>query len=395
MPDDDPSASPLAGDGTPVAHGGAHDEDLYEGTHGKNENDQRDAGEDEGTVAGGVHEHGTGAVVAALLANLAVAAAKVVAFVFTRSSSMLAEAVHSAADTGNQALLLLGGKRARQAADREHPFGYGRERYFWGFVVAMVLFTVGALFAIYEGLHKIEHPEKITNPAWALGVLGFAIVAESVSFRTALRAADKIRGEASIWQFIRRAKSPELPVVILEDFAALTGLVLALGGVGAAIVTKDGRWDGYGTLAIGVLLAIVAIVLVVEMKSLLIGESASRKTIEAMEAAISVEPEVVRIIHLRAEHIGPEELLVGMKLEFLHELTVVEVSATIDRVERSIRAGVPEARIIYIEPDVHRDHRGLATYVAEHEGHIDRRDPDYAAITGQVPVIDVSDDIWS
>lgn len=384
----DPTVQVASGIGEP-------DLDLaVEDVHGPSGGSPDGVDENAGSDAEDNSGHGTGAVIAALLANLAVAAAKFVAFAFTSSSSMLAEAVHSVADSGNQLLLLLGGRRARKAADEEHPFGYGRERYFWGFIVALVLFSVGSMFAVYEGIHKIEHPEQVDRPAWAFGILGFALVAEALSFRTAMAAARKLRGSASTWQFIRRAKSPELPVVILEDFAALTGLVLALGGVTAAVVTKDGVWDGYGTLSIGVLLGIVAIVLVVEMKSLLIGESASRREIEAMRAAIEVEPEVVRIIHLRAEHIGPEELLVGIKIEFLHELTVVEVSATIDRVERSIRAGVPSARVIYIEPDVHRDHYGRMTYVDEHAGHIDRHDPDYATITGQHKAIDLDDDIW-
>ena len=355
--------------------------------------DDPDEGVEQGHGGGG--GHGTKAVIAALLANFAVAVAKAVGFAVTGSSSMLAEAVHSVADSGNQGLLLLGGRRARKSADEEHPFGYGRERYFWGFVVALVLFTLGALFAIYEGLHKIEHPEDIESPVWALGILGFALIAEAFSFRTAMKEANTLRGKASLWQFIRRAKSPELPVVILEDSAALFGLLFAFAGVTAATVTGDGVWDGYGTLAIGILLGIVAIVLVVEMKSLLIGESASRKEMEAIRGAVEIEPDVIRVIHLRAEHIGPEELLVGIKVEFLHELSVVDVSATIDRVERNIRNGVPTARIIYIEPDVHRDYYGQATYVAEHEGHIDPDDPDYEAITGTHRSIDLDDDIWS
>ncbi len=344
----------------------------------------------------GSHGHGTKAVVAALFANATIAIAKFVGFLVTGSSSMLAESVHSAADSGNQGLLLLGGRRAKKAANEDHPFGYGRERYFWAFVVALVLFSLGSLFAIYEGLHKIgEKDHELESPEWAIGILLFAIVAEAFSFRTAIKEADKVRGDAGYWQFIRRSKTPELPVVLLEDLGALVGLLLALGGVGMAIVTEDSVWDGYGTLAIGVLLGIIAIILVWEMKSLLIGESATRKDVEAMRAAIEIEPEVIRVLHMRAEHIGPDEILVGAKVEFLHELTVVEVSQAIDRVERNIRANVASARIIYLEPDVLDEHRATGGYVAEHAGHIDRHDPDYATITGQHKAIEVDDEIWS
>lgn len=341
------------------------------------------------------HGHGTRAVIAALLANMAVAVAKFGGFVITGSSAMLAESVHSAADSGNQGLLLFGGKRAKKAADKTHPFGYGRERYFWGFVVALVLFTLGSLFASFEGLHKIENSRPIESPMWAFGILGFALLAEGLSFRTAIKEADKLRGKAGYWQFIRRAKSPELPVVLLEDFGAIIGLLLALGGITMSVITDNGVWDGYATLAIGILLGIIAVILVWEMKSLLIGESAPKKDVEAMWAAIEIEPEVIRVIHLRAEHIGPEELLVGAKVEFLHELTVVEVAQIIDRVERNIRANVPWARVIFLEPDVHDEYRATTGYVTEHGGHIDRDDPDYTNITGQHAAIDVEDEIWS
>ena len=323
------------------------------------------------------HGHGTKAVIAALLANASIAVAKFVGFAVTGSSSMLAEGVHSVADSGNQGLLLLGGRRAKKAANEEHPFGYGRERYFWGFVVALVLFSLGSLFAIYEGLHKLEHPEPLERPEWALGILGFALVAEGLSFRTAVREADRIRGETGYWRFIRRAKQPELPVVLLEDLGALIGLTMAIAGVTTAVVTDDPRWDAYGTLAIGTLLGIIALILVIEMKSLLIGESANRKEVEAIRAAIEFDPDVLGIIHLRTEHLGPEELLVGAKVEFLHDLSIPELSTTIDRVERSIRTGVPSARVIYLEPDVRREDRAGA-FVEEHEG---RLAPD--------------DDIWS
>lgn len=343
----------------------------------------------------GAHGHGTKAVVAALFANATIAIAKFAGFAVTGSSSMLAEAVHSVADSGNQGLLVLGGRRAKKAADEEHPFGYGRERYFWGFVVALVLFSLGSLFAIYEGLHKLDYPKEISSPEWALGILGFAIIAEALSFRTAVKETQKVKGDATYWQFIRRAKAPELPVVLLEDLGAMIGLVLAFSGVTTAIITEEPRWDAYGTLSIGVLLGIIAIILVIEMKGLLIGESAPRRRVEGIRAAVEIEPEVIRLIHMRTQHLGPDELLVGAKIEFLHDLSVVEVAATINRIETNIRANVPEARVIYLEPDVHDDHRATGGYVAEHAGHIDPTDPDYATITGQHKVVDVDDEIWS
>ena len=342
----------------------------------------------------GAHGHGTKAVIAALLANLSIAVAKFAGFAVTGSSSMLAEGVHSVADSGNQGLLLLGGKRAKKAATDEHPFGYGRERYFWSFVVALVLFSLGGLFALYEGLHKLQHPEPIESPQWAFAILGFAIIAEGLSFRTALKESSKVKGDATYWQFIRRAKAPELPVVILEDFGALIGLLLAMSGISASVLTDDGRWDGYGSIAIGVLLVIIAAILVVEMKSLLIGEGATRKDVEAIRAAIEIDPDVIQIIHLRTEHLGPDEMLVGTKVEFQHELTMAEVAGAIDRVERSIRAGVPEARIIFIEPDVHDAERAVG-FVEEHAGHIDADDPAYEGITGHRPEGTPDDDIWS
>ncbi|MBA3281417.1 MAG: cation diffusion facilitator family transporter [Acidimicrobiia bacterium] len=339
--------------------------------------------------------HGTKAVVAALFANAAIAVAKFVGFAVTGSSSMLAEAVHSVADSGNQGLLLLGGRRAKKGADEAHPFGYGRERYFWGFVVALVLFSLGSMFAIYEGLHKLDHPEEISSPEWALGILGFAIIAEAFSFRTAINETQKVKGDATYWQFVRRAKSPELPVVLFEDLGAMVGLVLAFAGVTTAVVTEDGKWDAYGTLSIGVLLGIIAIILVIEMKGLLIGESAPRKRVEGIRAAVEIEPEVIRLLHMRTQHLGPEELLVGAKIEFLHNLSVVEVAEVINRIETNIRTVAPEARVIYLEPDVLDEHRATSGVVSEHAGHIDRHDPDYATITGQHKAVDTEDDIWS
>ncbi|TDD40112.1 cation transporter [Nonomuraea terrae] len=297
---------------------------------------------------------GTKAIIAALTANLAIAVAKFVAAFFTGSSSMLAEGIHSVADSGNQILLLVGGKRAARASTREHPFGYGRERYFYAFVVAVVLFTIGAAFSIYEGVHKLSDPHPVEAPIWAFSVLIFAIIAEAFSFRTAIRESNAVRGQQSWWAFIRRSKSPELPVILLEDLGALLGLIFALFGVTMAVVTGDGVWDGIGTLMIGVLLAVIAIVLAIETKSLLVGEGASPDVEEQIRGALANAPEVERIIHMRTLHLGPEELLVGAKIAVAHDETAAEVARGIDEAERRIREAVPIARVIYLEPDLDR-----------------------------------------
>jgi cation diffusion facilitator family transporter len=294
------------------------------------------------------------AVVAALAANLAIAGAKLVGFLVTRSSSMLAEAIHSLADSGNQVLLLVGGRRARREADERHPFGYGRERYFYAFVVSVVLFTVGAVFAVYEGVEKIRHPHHLETASVALGILGFAIVAEAFSFRTAIRETRPLKGGQSWAAFIRHAKSPELPVVLLEDLAALIGLVLALLGVSLTLLTDDPVWDGIGTLCIGLLLGAVAVVLAVEMKGLLIGESASRDSVEAIRTALVDGSTVLRVIHLKTLHLGPEELLVAAKVAVAPSLGLPEVARAIDAAEARVRAVEPLARQLYLEPDLDR-----------------------------------------
>lgn len=295
---------------------------------------------------------GTKAIVAALVANLSIAAAKFVAYLFTGSSSMIAEAVHSVADSGNQALLLLGGKRAARERTEQHPFGYGRERYFYSFVVAVVLFTIGALFSLYEGIHKIQAPEDLSTPQWAFGVLIFAIIAEAFSFRTAIKESLPHKGNLTWWQFIRRSKSPELPVIVLEDLGALLGLVFALFGVTMAVVTGNPVWDGIGTIMIGVLLGAIAIVLAIETKSLLIGESAGPEIDAQIREALQSAPEVTRVIHMRTLHVGPEELLVAAKIAVEHDDTAAEVARGIDEAEQRVRAAVPIARIIYLEPAI-------------------------------------------
>jgi cation diffusion facilitator family transporter len=307
-------------------------------------------------MAGG--GHGTKAVIAALLANAGIAVAKFVGFVITGSASMLAEAIHSVADSGNQGLLLLGGRRARRKADATHPFGYGRERYFWAFVVALVLFSLGGAFAIFEGISKIRHPHEIESPAVAIGILLFAIVLETFSFRTAIVESNKVRGDATWWQFIRRSKNPELPVVLLEDLGAEVGLLIALAAVTATLVTDDPIWDGVGTLSIGLLLAAIAVILASEMKSLLLGETASPEVEGRIRAAIEQDAAVDRLIHMRTQHIGPEELLVGAKVSFREGLEVTELAGAVNRLETGVRANVPEARVMYIEPDVLVPDRG-------------------------------------
>ena len=307
------------------------------------------------------HSGGLTAVVAALAANLGIAVTKFVAYIITGSASMLAESVHSVADCGNQLLLLLGRNRAQRDRTEEHPFGFGRERYFYAFVVAVVLFTVGALFSIYEGIHKIMHPEPVHDPVVAFVVLAIAIVMESLSLRTAVRESSEQRNGDNWVAFIRRAKAPELPAILLEDVAALAGLFLATVGVSLTVITGNEAWDGAGSLAIGLLLGCVAVILAVEMKSLLIGESASAEVERAIVTALQAGPEVECVIHLRTMHLGPESVLVAAKISVPPRDTAEEVAAGIDAAERRVRAAVPIAKVIYLEPDLYRESRADAT----------------------------------
>jgi cation diffusion facilitator family transporter len=297
---------------------------------------------------------GTRAIIAALAANLGIALTKFVAFLLTGSSSMLAEAIHSVADSGNQALLLLGGKRARREATPQHPFGFGRERYVYAFIVSIVLFSVGGLFALYEGVHKLQHREAIESWQWVpLLVLVIAVGLEGFSFRTAIHESNLIRGKSNWVQFIRRSRVPELPVVLLEDFAALIGLVLALLGVSLTLVTGNSNFDGIATILIGLLLVSVAVVLATETKSLLIGESATTEDVAKIEAAIVDGDDIERIIHMRTLHLGPEELLVAVKVGVASTARADDVARAIDAAEKRIRAAVPISNLIYIEPDIY------------------------------------------
>ncbi|MCD4850232.1 cation diffusion facilitator family transporter [Arthrobacter sp. AK01] len=297
---------------------------------------------------------GTKAIVAALAANLTIAVLKFIAFFLTASSSMLAEAIHSVADSGNQILLLVGGKRAKRAASPEHPFGYGRERYIYAFIVSIVLFSVGGLFALYEAWEKFQHPHGIEGAFWwvPLAVLVGAIIAESFSFRTAIIESNHVRGQQSWVKFIRNAKQPELPVILLEDFGALLGLVFALFGVSMTLITGDGMWDALGTAMIGLLLVAIAVVLALETKSLLLGESATKEDVQSITTAL--EADGTRIIHLKTLHLGPEELLVAAKISMEASETGEEIAKGIDDAEQRIRVAVPIARVIYLEPDIER-----------------------------------------
>lgn len=299
-------------------------------------------------------EGGTRAVVAAMIANSGIALTKFAAFLVTGSSSMLSEAIHSVADTGNQGLLLLGGRRAGRAPDRLRPFGYGRTRYVYAFVVAIILFMLGGLFSLYEGFHKITHPEELERAWIAYLVLGVSIALEGWSFRTAVREANRSRGRRSLLQYVRDARQPELPVVLLEDAGALVGLLLAMLGISLALVTGDPRWDGVGALAIGTLLLVIAVFLAFEVASLLIGESAMPDQERAIGDAVRSVPGIARIIHMRTLHTGPDELLVGVKVAVAPEVTVGALASLIDTAEAALRAAVPQARWVYMEPDVDR-----------------------------------------
>lgn len=297
---------------------------------------------------------GKKAILAALTANAGIAVAKFIGAAITGSASMLAEAVHSVADTSNQGLLLYGQRAAAKDADELHQFGYGRNRYFYSFVVALVLFTLGSVYAIYEGIHKIQHPEELSQPIVAIVILGIAIGLETFSFITAMRESRPLKGNASWWRFIRNSRSPELPVVLLEDTGALIGLVLAFGAVGLTMITDDPIYDGIGTLAIGILLGVIAIVLIVEMKSLLIGEGATPEQDRAVRENLVDGAKITSVIHLKTEYLGPDEMLIAAKVAIAPNLDIAEIAEAIDAAEVRVRAAVPTTRLIYLEPDLYR-----------------------------------------
>lgn len=291
---------------------------------------------------------------AAFFANLGIAIAKFIGYAVTGASSMLAEGIHSLADTANQGLLIVGHRTSLRAPTEKHPFGYGRDRYFWAFVVSMVLFSVGGLFAIFEGAQKLRDPHEIKDAWWAIGILVLGIALEGWSFATAVRESNKVRHNASWAAFIRHSKSPELPVVLLEDFGALVGLALALIGISLAVITGNPVFDALGTIAIGSLLVVIAAVLAIEMKSLLIGESATQKDRDAIDTALRDSEDVLSVLDRRTQHLGPEQILLAAKIEFRHDMTMSELADAINGAESRVRKAVPAATDIYIEPDIYR-----------------------------------------
>ncbi|KLR60901.1 cation diffusion facilitator family transporter [Actinobacteria bacterium IMCC26207] len=297
---------------------------------------------------------GKKAILAALGANLGIAIIKFIGFVLTGASSMLSEAIHSVADTGNQALLLLGRRQADKDTDDSHQFGYGRERFFWAFVVAVVLFALGSVFSLYEGIHKIQHPEEITSPQIAFVILIFSMLLEGYSLRTAVIESNHLRGKDSWWGFIRHSRVPELPVVLLEDFGAMTGLAVAFVAVGVSVATGNSVYDGIGSVIIGLILGVIAVILSIEMKSLLIGEPALAEDREKLRKAMASSAGVVRVIHERTEYIGAEQVLLAAKVEFDSSLSMSELAEAIDALEANVRAAVPVITLIYIEPDITR-----------------------------------------
>jgi cation diffusion facilitator family transporter len=292
------------------------------------------------------------AIFAALAANVGIAITKFVAAAISGSASMLAEAIHSVADSGNQLLLIIGGKRAKRQATNAHPFGYGRSRYIYAFMVSIVLFSIGGMFSILEGVSKLNEHHELENAWLPLTVLGISILLESFSLRTALHEAKKIRGKASLIQFIRHAKSPELPVVMLEDIAALTGLVFAFAGVGLTVITHNSIFDAIGTLAIGGLLVLVAVILGIETSSLLIGEGATADDNALIRDALEVVVGKGGVIHMKTMYLGPDELLLGAKIAVDKTATGQDIAEIIDAAEESVRNAVPTTRVIYLEPDI-------------------------------------------
>ena len=296
--------------------------------------------------------------------------------------------MHSLADCSDQVLLLVGRNRAARAETEEHPFGFGRVRYLYGFLVSVVLFAVGGAYSIYDGIHKIIKPEPLTTAWVAFGVLGLSFILEASSLRVSVKESSKLRRGRSWFTFIRKIKEPDLIVTLLEDAAALLGLLFAFIGVGLAELTGNGAWDGAGSVAIGVLLAGVALVVARETQSLLIGEAASDEAERTIVQALEDGPELERVIHLRTVHLGPDSLLVAAKVAIHPGDTAEAIVRGIDAAESRVREAMPIAHVIYLEPDVYHESRADQTDPAirtVHRAWGDYTGPDYPRGTGPLP----------
>jgi cation diffusion facilitator family transporter len=296
------------------------------------------------------HADSTRAIFFALGANFAITVAKGVAAVFSGSGAMLAETVHSLADCGNQALLLLGVKQARQPSSPEHPLGYGKAVYFWSFLVAVMLFTVGGMFSLYEGIHKLSHPEPLKQWWLAVGVLVFSIVAESISMRACVVEVNKARGAQSLRHWFRESRQAELIVIFGEDLAALSGLVLALVAVVLTVLTGNPLWDALGTVAIGALLIVVAVFVAIEVKAMLIGQSADPRVTAGMRAFLEGHPDIARVFHLITLQLG-NDVMVSVKVQVAGAQTAGQLIDSINAVEKAFRARYPQVRWSFFEPD--------------------------------------------
>lgn len=303
--------------------------------------------------AGEKHE-GAGHIVQSLLVNLLIAVVKTVAAIFTKSGSMLAEALHSFSDCGNQLLLLVGVWQAKKPADEAHPFGYGRAVYFWSFMVALMLFLGGGAFSIYEGIHKVMSPEPVERVWLGIGILAISLVLEGGATLSNVRMLNERRGRKGFYQYLKDTTDSDLVVVFGENSAAVLGLVFAIAALSLAAVTHDGRWDGIGSCAIGVVLVGVAAFLAIEVSSLLLGEAAAPEITEAAREVARRFPELERVLNVVTMQQGPGEVLVHVKIAFVPTLTVERACRVINEYEAALREMRPEARWVFVEPDIPR-----------------------------------------
>jgi len=287
----------------------------------------------------------------ALGANFLIALAKTAGAIFTGSSSMLAEAIHSYADCANQALLLWGLREGKRRPSNDHPLGYGKAIYFWSFIVALMLFSMGGLFSVYEGVHKLKAPEPLSNAWVAIAILVFGIAAESVSLWGCLREVNKDRGQQSLWRWFRESRQSELLVVLAEDVAALGGLVLALAFIGLALATGNPAWDAAGSIAIGLLLILVAVLVGIEVKALLIGQSVEARVLDRMRAHLAGDAEVDGVYKLLTQQLG-RDVMVAVKAKMRPVDSAASLVAAINRVEQRFRAAFPQVQWLFFEPDL-------------------------------------------